>query len=63
MFRKIKAAGIVACAIVLGSAVLLGQVPNAQKAPGAGGSSVADTGTSAAEGCVECELPIILRQN
>jgi hypothetical protein len=62
MFRKIKAAGPAACAIVLGSAVLLGQVPKAQKVPGAGASSLADTGTSAAHGCVECELPIILRQ-
>ena len=62
MFRKIKAAGPAACAIVLGSAVLLGQVPKAQKVPGAGASSLADTGTSAADGCVECELPIVLRQ-
>ncbi len=62
MFRKIKAAGPAACAIVLGSAVLLGQVPKAQKVPEAGVSSLADTGTSAAHGCVECELPIVLRQ-
>jgi hypothetical protein len=62
MFRKIKAAGPAACAIVLGSAVLLGQVPKAQKVLGAGASSLADTGTSAADGCVECELPIVLRQ-
>jgi hypothetical protein len=62
MFRKIKAAGPAACAIVLGSAVLLGQVPKAQEAPGAGASSLVDTGTSAADGCVECELPIVLRQ-
>ncbi len=62
MFRKIKAAGPAACALVLGSAVLLGQVPKAQKVPGAGASSPADTGTSAADGCVECELPIVLRQ-
>jgi len=62
MFPKIKAACPVACAIVLGSAVLLGQVPQVQKAPGPGVSSPADTGTSAADGCVECELPIILRQ-
>jgi hypothetical protein len=62
MFRKIKAAGPAACAIVLGSAVLLGQVPKAQEVPGAGASSLVDTGTSAADGCVECELPIVLRQ-
>ena len=62
MFRKIKAAGLAACAIVLGSAVLLGQAPKAQKVPDAGASSPADTGTSAADGCVECELPIVLRQ-
>ncbi len=62
MFRKIKAAGPVACAIVLGSAVLLGQVPKAQKEPGAGASSFVDTGTGAVDGCVECELPIVLRQ-
>ena len=62
MFRKIKAAGPAACAIVLGSAVLLGQVPKAQRVPGAGASSLVDTGTSAADGCVECELPIVLRQ-
>jgi hypothetical protein len=62
MFRKIKAAGPAACAIVLGSAVLLGQVSKAQKVPGAGASSLVDTGTSAADGCVECELPIVLRQ-
>ena len=62
MFRKIKAAGPAACAIVLGSAVLLGQVPKAQKVPGARASSLVDTGTSAADGCVECELPIVLRQ-
>ncbi len=63
MFRKIKAAGPAACAIVLGSAVLLGQVPKAQNVPDAGASSPADTGTSTADGCVECELPIILRQS
>ena len=63
MFRKIKAAGPAAFAIVLGSVVLLGQVPEAQKEPGAGNSSLADTGASAARGCVECELPIVLRQS
>jgi hypothetical protein len=63
MFRKIKAAGLAACAIVLGSAVLLGQAPKGQKVPGAGDSSPANTGTSATLDCVECELPIILRQN
>jgi hypothetical protein len=62
MFRKIKAAGPAACAIVLGSAVLLGQDSKTQQAPGAGASSPVATGTSAAHDCVECELPIILRQ-
>ena len=66
MFRKIKAAGP-ACAIVLGSAFLLAQVPKAQKVPEAGSSSAGpsspDTGASAADGCVECELPIVLRQS
>lgn len=62
MFRKIKAAGPAACAIVLGSAVLLGQDSKTQQAPEAGASSPVATGTSAAHGCVECELPIILRQ-
>lgn len=62
MFRKIKAAVPAACAIVLGSAVLLGQDSKTQQAPGAGASSPVATGTSAAHGCVACELPIILRQ-
>lgn len=62
MFRKIKAAGPAACAMVLGSAVLLAQVPQPQKVTGAGASSPADTGTSAAEGCAECEMPIVLQQ-
>ena len=62
MFRKIKAAGFVACAIIFGSAVLLGQAPKDQKVSEAG-ASPADAGTSAALDCVECELPIILRQN
>ena len=62
MFRKIKAAGPVACTIVLGSAVLLGQAPKAQEIPAAGASSPVDTGTSAADYCAKCELPIILRQ-
>jgi hypothetical protein len=62
MFRKIKAAGPAACAIVLGSAVLLGQDSKTQQAPGTGASSPVATGTSAAHGCVECELPILLRQ-
>jgi hypothetical protein len=63
MFRKIKAAGPVACTIVLGSAVLLGQAPKAQEIPAAGASSPVDTGKSAADYCAQCELPIILRQN
>jgi hypothetical protein len=63
MSRKIKAAGRAACAIVLGSAVLLAQAPTDQKVAGAGASLPAGTGTSSAHGCVECELPITLRQN
>ena len=62
MFRKIKAAGLAACAVVLGSAILLGQVPEAQKVPEAAVSSLTDTEASAAHGCVECELPLVLRQ-
>jgi hypothetical protein len=63
MFRKIKAAAPVACTIVLGSLVLLGQAPKAEEKPGAGASSLAGTGTSSADECAKCELPIILRQN
>jgi len=63
MSRKIKAAGRAACAIVLGSAVLLAQAPTDQKVAGAGAALPADAGTSSAHGCVECELPITLRQN
>ena len=62
MFRKIKAAGPVACAIVLGSAVLPGQAPKSQEVPRAEASSPVAMGTSAAPRCVGCELPIILRQ-
>jgi len=62
MSHKIKAAGLAACAIVLGSAVLLAQAPKDQKVAEAGASSPADTGTRTAHGCVECELPITLRQ-
>jgi hypothetical protein len=58
MFRKIKAAGPAACVIVLGSAVLLGQAPEVPRAE----ASPVDTATSSADGCVECELPIVLRQ-
>jgi len=58
MFRKIKAAGPAACVIVLGSAVLLGQAPKVPRAE----ASPVDTATSSADGCVECELPIVLRQ-
>ena len=62
MFCRIKVAGPAACAILLGSVVLFGQA-KAQKAPEAGASSVAATGTSAADVCAGCELPIILRQS
>lgn len=63
MFRTIKPASPVVCAIVLGSTILLAQAPKDQKVPAAAASSTADTGTSAALDCVGCELPIILRQN
>lgn len=63
MFRKIKAAGPAAWAIVLGSAVLLGQAPEAHEQPGTQASSSGNEGTSAASGCVGCELPFSLRQN
>ena len=63
MFRKIKAAGLAACAVVLGSTILMGQVPEAQKVPEAAVSSLTDTEASAAHGCVGCELPVVLRQN
>ena len=63
MFRKIKAAGLVAGAIVLGSAVVLCQAPKAQKVPGSAVSSPAATGTIPDPGCAGCELPITLRQS
>jgi len=63
MFRKIKATGLAMCAIILGSAVLLAQVPTAQEEPRNKASSPAAMGTSGASGCVACELPIILRQS
>lgn len=62
MFCRIKVAGSAACAILLGSVVLFGQA-KAQKVPAAGASSVAATGTSAADACAGCELPITLRQS
>jgi len=62
MFCRIKVAGPAACAIVLGSVALLGQA-KAQKVPEAGATSVATTGTSAADACAGCELPINLRQS
>ena len=63
MFRKIKATGLAMCAIILGSAVLLAQVPTVQEEPRNKASSPAAVGTSGASGCVACELPIILRQS
>ena len=62
MFRKIRTAAPLACIIVLGSAVLLGQGPKAQEISGAGGSSPVDAGMIGVDGCAQCELPIILRQ-
>ena len=63
MFRKIKAAGPAACAVLLGSVVLLGQDSRTQQAAGAGAASPVNTGTSATLDCAGCELPIILRQS
>jgi len=63
MFRKIKATGLAMCAIVLGSALLLAQVPTTHEEPRNQASSPIVTGTSGASGCVACELPIILRQS
>ena len=63
MFRAIKATGVVACAIVLGSVSVLCQAPKVQKVPGAGASSTVPSETSAAPGCAGCELPITLRQS
>ena len=62
MFRRIKVAGPVACALLLGSVVVFGQA-KAQKVPEVGATSVAATGTSAADACAGCELPINLRQS
>ncbi len=61
MFRKLTASGLALCAVVLGSTVLLAQAPKAQEAENKAAAPVA-TGTSAAPGCVGCELPIVLRQ-
>lgn len=62
MFRSIKVAGSAAWAILLGSIVIFGQA-KAQKVPQAGASPVAATGTSVADACAGCELPITLRQS
>ena len=63
MFRKIGATRIAMGLIILGSAVLLAQVPSAPKDPMSKASSAPTGGTSGASGCVACELPIILRQS
>ena len=63
MFRKMKAAGPAARAVLLGATVLLSQATHAQNAPGTGASSPVAAGTSATLDCVGCELPIVLRQN
>jgi len=63
MFRKLKATGLAMCAIVLGSALLLAQVPTTHEEPRNQASSPIVMGTSGASGCVACELPIILRQS
>jgi len=62
MFCSIKVGGPAACAILLGSVVLFGQA-KAQKVPEAGASSAPSTGTSAADACAGCELPINLRES
>ena len=64
MFHRVRAAVLTACALLPGTAVLVGQDPKAQKVPGSETtSSVEATGPSAALACVGCELPIILRQS
>jgi hypothetical protein len=60
MFQNVKAAVLAACAIVLSSAVLLGQTPKAHEAEA---SPAVDTGASATDVCAGCELPITLRQS
>jgi hypothetical protein len=60
MFRKLKIAAPVACIIVLGSAVLLGQSFKPQEISGAGSSS--PVGAIDADACAQCELPSTLRQ-
>jgi hypothetical protein len=62
MFRKIKAAGPVACVIVLGSAGLLAQASKAEGGSAAGAPSAMTAGTRAGDLRVEFELPILLRQ-
>ena len=63
MFRQIKAAAFAACAVVLGSVVVVGQAPKTQGWPDAERASSIDTGRSAVLACVGCELPIILKQS
>ncbi len=63
MFPQIKAATLAACAVLLGSIVVVGQAPKTQPPPGAERAPSADTGKSAALGCVGCELPIVLKQS
>jgi hypothetical protein len=63
MFRQIKAAALAACAILLGSVVVVGQASKPQHPADAERASLGNGGKSAALGCVGCELPIMLRQN
>ena len=63
MFCRIKAAGLGACAFLLGAAVVMAQVPDGQKAPTVGAASAGGTETSAVVSCAGCELPITLRQS
>jgi hypothetical protein len=63
MFGQIKAAALAACAVLLGSVVVVGQAPKTQQPPDAERASSVDMGKSGAQGCVGCELPIMLRQS
>ncbi len=63
MFCQIKAAALAACAVLLGAVLVVGQAPKTQPPTDAERASSVDTGKSAAQGCVGCELPITLKQS
>ncbi len=63
MFPKIKAAGLVACAILLGSVFVTGQDAKAQKPAEAASRSVGAADPATVRACAGCELPVLLRQN